>query len=138
MSQENVEICRRVFELFSDHDPAAAVEAALEYADPEGVLESAIIGSAEGTAYRGHGGLRQWAVAIEGAFDGLRTTPEEFRDLGGDRVLMLGRVSGRGRESGVALESQIAFVCELREGRISHLKGFLNWDQALRAVGIGD
>ena len=138
MSQENVEICRRVFELFSGHDPTAAVEAALDYADPEGVLESAIIGGAEGTAYRGHDGLRQWAAAIEGVFEGLRTTPEEFRDLGDDRVLMLGHVSGRGRESGVALESQVAFLCRLRGGRISHLKGFLSWDQALEAAGLRD
>ena len=65
MSQENVEICRRLFDLFSGRDPVAGVEAALDYADPEGVLESAIIGGAEGTAYRGHDGFRQWAADVE-------------------------------------------------------------------------
>jgi ketosteroid isomerase-like protein len=136
MSQENVEICKRVFELLSRPGLAAGIEAALEYVDPEGVLESAIVGGAEGNAYRGYDGLRAWAADSEAAFDELRTTPEKFRDLDDDRVLMLGHVFARGRESGVVVESQIAFLNTLRGGRIIHAKGFLNWDQALEAAGL--
>jgi ketosteroid isomerase-like protein len=136
MSQENVEICKRAFELLSRPGFAAGVEAALEYVDPEGVLESAIVGGAEGNAYRGYDGLRAWAADSEAAFDELRTTPEKFRDLDDDRVLMLGHVFARGRESGVVVESQIAFLNTLRGGRIIHAKGFLNWDQALEAAGV--
>jgi ketosteroid isomerase-like protein len=135
MSQENVEICTRLFELFSGLDPVAGVEASLEYTDPDGELESAIIGGAEGTAYRGHGEFRQWAADVETVFETLRTTPEEYRDIGDGRVLMLGHVSGRGRESGIALEAPIAFLCTLRAGRISYMQGFLSWDQALEAAG---
>ena len=135
MTQENVEVCTRLFELFSALDPVAGVEAALDYTDPEGVLQSAIIGGAEGTAYRGHDGFRQWAADVETVFETLRTTPEEYRELGDDRVLMLGHVSGRGRESGIALEAPIAFLCTIRAGRISHMQGFLSWDQALEAAG---
>jgi ketosteroid isomerase-like protein len=136
MSQENVEICKRAFELLSRPGLAAGIEAALEYVDPEGVLESAIVGGAEGNAYRGYDGLRAWAADSEAAFDELRTTPEKFRDLDDDRVLMLGHVFARGRESGVVVESQIAFLNTLRGGRIIHAKGFLNWDQALEAAGL--
>jgi ketosteroid isomerase-like protein len=135
MSQENVEICKRVYELLGRLNPAAGVEAALQYADPEVVLESAIVGGAEGNAYQGHDGLRAWAADSEAAFDELRTTPEEFRDLN-DRVLMLGHVRGRGRESGVVVESQIAFLSTLRGGRIVHAKGFLDWGEALDAAGL--
>jgi ketosteroid isomerase-like protein len=137
MSQENVEICKRAFELLGRLDPAAGVEAVLEYADPEVVLESAIVGGAEGNAYRGYDGLRAWAADSEAAFDVLRTTPEEFRDLG-DRVLMLGHVSGRGRESGVVVESQIAFLSTFRGGMIIYAKGFLDWNQALEAAGLSE
>ena len=135
MSQENVEICRRVAELLGGVNPTAGVYAVLEYADPEIVFESAIVSGAEGGAYRGHDGLRAWAAAYEAAFDEVRTTPEEFRDLG-DRVLMLGRVVGRGRGSGVPVESESAFLTTLRDGRIIHVKGFLDWDEALKAAGL--
>jgi ketosteroid isomerase-like protein len=137
MSDENVEICKRAFEILGRLDPAAGVEAVLEYADPEIVFESAIVSGAEGNAYRGHEGLRAWAADSEAAFDKLRTTAEEFRDLD-DRVLMLGRVFGRGRESGAVVESQIAFLSTLRGGRIVHSKGFLDWNQALEAAGLSE
>ena len=67
MSRENVEICRRVAEFLGGGNPTAGVEAALEYADPEIVFESAIVSQAEGGAYRGHDGLRAWAADYEAA-----------------------------------------------------------------------
>src|SRR5262245_30144648 len=135
MSEENVEICKRVYGFLGSHDPAAAIEAMLEYADPEVVLESAVVSGAEGREYRGYAGLRAWATDAEAAFGRLRTTFEEFRDLD-DRVLMFGHVIGRGRESGVVVESQIAFLATLRAGRIVHAKGFLDRNQALEAAGL--
>ena len=138
MSQENVEISKRVFELLLDRpDIAAGIEAGLEYTDPDVVLESAIVGGAEGNTYHGHDGLRAWAADSDAAFEELRTVPEEFRDLD-DRVLMLGRVFGRGRGSGVVVESPIAFLTTLRGGRIVHAKGFLDWSEALEAAGLSE
>ena len=108
MSQENVEVCKRALDLINRLGPTAGVEAALEYVDPEGVMESAIVSGAEGNTYRGHDGFRAWAAESEEAFEELRSTPKEFRDLG-DRVLMLGHVLVRGRESGAVVESRSAF-----------------------------
>ena len=137
MSEENVEVCKRSLELINRLGPVAGVEAVLEYVDPDGEMESAIGSAAEGNAYRGLDGFRAWAADMEAAFAELRTTPEEFRDLD-DRVLMLGRVFGRGRESGAVIESQIAFLYTLRGGRIAHAKGFLDWNQALEAAGLSE
>ena len=123
MSQENVEVCRQAFGFLDRLDPWAGVEALLQYADPEIVLESAIVSGAEGNAYRGHEGLRAWAADSEAAFDELRTASDEFRDLG-DRVLMLGRVFGRGRGSGIPIESEIAFLSTLRGAGSSRPRAF--------------
>jgi ketosteroid isomerase-like protein len=46
---------------------------------------------------------------------------EEYRDLGDDRVLVLGRFSGRGR-SGVELDTPAAWICDLRQGKIVRLR----------------
>ena len=82
-------------------------------------------------------GFERGRRTYEAAFDEARTTPEEFRDLD-DRVLMLGRVVGRGRGSGVEVESPTAFLTTLCDGRIVHVKGFLDWDQALEAAGLSE
>jgi len=137
MSQENVEVCKRALDLINRLGPTAGVEAALEYVDPEGVMESAIVSGAEGNTYRGHDGFRASAAESEEAFEELRSTPKEFRDLG-DRVLMLGHVLVRGRESGAVVESQIGFLWTLRRRRMVHAKGFLDWAEALEAAGLAE
>jgi ketosteroid isomerase-like protein len=131
MSRENVEVCKRAFPAINRFD----VDAALPYVNPEVVVESAIVSSAEGNVYRGEAGLRRWAADVRAAFDELRSTPEAWQDLG-DRVMMLGHAHARGRESGVTIDSEIAFLFTLRDGRIVHAKGFLNHAKALQAAGL--
>jgi ketosteroid isomerase-like protein len=132
MSEENVEVCKCAFRVFERLD----VEAGLEYLDPEIVFQSAIVSGAEGGSYRGHDGLRRWAAEAQGAFVELRTVADEWRDLGSDHVLMLGRVYARGRESGADVESPVAFLCTLRDAKLAHVAGFLNPDEALEAAGL--
>ena len=134
MSEENVEVCKRAFGVFERLD----VEAGLEYLDPEIVFQSAIVSGAEGSSYRGHDGLRRWAAEAESAFAELRTVPDEWRDLGKDDVLMLGRVYARGRGSGADVESEVAFLCTLQNGKLAHVTGFLDHDEALEAAGLSE
>jgi ketosteroid isomerase-like protein len=132
MSEENVQVCKRAFPVFERLD----VEAGLEYLDPEIVFQSAIVSGAEGGSYRGHDGLRRWAAQARDAFAELRTVADEWRDLGSDQVLMLGRVYARGRESGADLESKVAFLCTLRDAKLAHVTGFLSHAEALEAAGL--
>jgi ketosteroid isomerase-like protein len=136
MSQENVEICKRIVELLGGLGSTAGVEAALEYVDAQIVFESAIVSGAEGNAYRGHDGLRAWVADQDAAFEELRTVAEEFRDLD-DRVLMLGHVVGRGRGSGMVVESPIAFLTTFSGGRVVRAKGFLDWVRPSKPPGCG-
>jgi ketosteroid isomerase-like protein len=132
MSEENVEVCKCVFEVVARRD----TEAALEYIHPQAELHSAIIGGAEGNAYHGHEGFRQWMAESDAAFEELRPLGSpEYRDLG-DRVLTFGHFHARGRESGVEIDSPIAWVLTLRGGRVVRAEGFLNWAEALEAAGL--
>jgi uncharacterized protein len=133
MSEENVEVARKVFDAGNRRD----VEAMLAYTDPECELQSAIIGGAEGNTYRGHQGLREWMAEGEAAFEELRIEPEELRDLGDD-ALMIGRVHARGRESGVEFESAIAWLLTFRGGKIVRSRGYLNPQEALEAAGLSE
>ena len=132
MSLENVEVCKRGLEAIG---PSRDTEAALLYIDPEIELHSAIIGGAEGNTYRGHDGFREWMAESDATFAELQMEPEEWRDLG-DEVLMIGRLHARGRESGVEIDSAIAWLLTLRDGRIVQARGYLDPKEALEAAGL--
>ena len=133
MSQKNVEVVRRALEAF----PRGDLEEMLSYMDPEGELHSAIVGGAEGNVYRGHEGFRRWYADSFDSFESLQNEWSEFRDLG-DRVLALGRVRARGRESGVELDSPLGWVFTVRRGKLVKAEGFLSRAQALEAAGLRD
>ena len=131
MSEENVEIVRRSLEATNRGD----IEEVLTYIDPDGELHSAIIGGAEGNVYRGHDGYRRRYAETEATFEELRTDLTEFRELG-DRVVGLGHIYARGRESGAELDSATGWVFTLRNGKVLKAEGFLSPDKALQAVGL--
>jgi ketosteroid isomerase-like protein len=56
----------------------------------------------------------------------------------GDDVLMIGRLVARGRESGVEIESPIAWLSTLRAGRIVRSRGYLDPREALDAAGLSE
>jgi ketosteroid isomerase-like protein len=132
MSEQNVEACRRVLEALGTRRD---VDAGLPYFDPEVEFRSAIIGGAEGNAYRGHDGVRAWMAESDAIWVDLRVDADEFRDLGDD-VLMLGRLHAQGRESGVEIDSPMAWLFTLRDERIVRARGYLDPQEALRAAGL--
>ncbi len=61
-----------------------------------------------------------------------RVETEEFRELDGDRVLVLVRHGGRGKRSGVEIvKSEGAVLFELRDGKVARLVAYLDRRRAL-------
>jgi ketosteroid isomerase-like protein len=133
MSEENVELVRRALEAF----PRGDMEEMLSFMDPEGEFHSAIVGGAEGNVYRGHEGFRRWYADSFESFEELRNEWTEFRDPG-NRVLALGRVHARGRESGVEIDSPMGWVFTVRGGKLLKGEGFLDPEEALEAAGLSE
>jgi uncharacterized protein len=131
ISEENVDMVRRILDAFTRGD----VEEVLSHMDPEAELHSAIVGGAEGHVYRGHEGFRRWYEDSFESFEELRNEWSEFRDLG-DRVVALGHVKARGRESGVELDSPMGWVFTVRRGKLLRAEGFLSRADALEAAGL--
>ena len=69
------------------------------------------------------------------SWESFRFEATDFRDLG-ERVLVLGDVSGRGRLSGAEVDDQWGWIVELRDGRATGLRGFLSRHDALEAAGL--
>lgn len=58
----------------------------------------------------------------------------EFRDLG-DGLIAIGRTRTRGRTSGVETETPLALVTEIRKGKTSSIRAYLDPEEALIAAG---
>jgi hypothetical protein len=74
---------------------------------------------------------------LRDAWEELRLVPDEFRDLG-DRVLLLGKLEGRGKGSGVQVESPFAAIIDYREGKSWRNRVFNNHGEALRAAPLSE
>src|SRR3954454_14710790 len=112
MSQENVEIVRRAMDAFNR--PNGQAMGALLDVDAEIVPVRAAL---EGTVYRGRDAGAQYCAAVDERWEDLTWEVEEFRD-GDDWVLVLGHIRGRGRDSGVAIDSRAAWLAQFRAGLI--------------------
>jgi ketosteroid isomerase-like protein len=128
MSQENVEIVRRLIEACNRRD----WDAMLETGDPEIEIVTLMSGT-----YRGHTGWRQVVEQMAEEVSGFQFVPEDFIDVGGDRVVAVTRWVGTGRTSGIAVpDTPIGFVYTLREGVVVRQESFRNKADALKAVGL--
>jgi ketosteroid isomerase-like protein len=133
MSQENVEIFKRGLDSWNRRD----IDAFLEAFDPMveiHPLNLAMFGR-EGTAYRGHDGIRRFIRDVDEVLPGIQVQPLEIRDLG-ERIVANGRLHARGRTSGADVESPIGWLVEFREGRIIRMTDYLDPKQALEAAGL--
>jgi ketosteroid isomerase-like protein len=136
MSQENVEIIRRVYEAAAGRD----AEAVLALYDPEVRLDVSRLavhgapGGVEGV-YRGHEGLRSIFGDWHETYGEIEYDYDELIDAG-ERVVSVVTRHARGRASGVEVERPFALVWTLREGRIVQVVWFLTRNEALEAAGL--
>jgi ketosteroid isomerase-like protein len=132
MSRENVETLRAAMEAFNRRDGEGF--GAMFAADVEIVPVRAAL---EGTVYRGRDAAAQYCGAVDESWENLRWEVEEIQD-GGDWVLALGRIEGRGRDSGAAIEVRAGWVARFREGLVKSFHTHPNRADALKDVGLSE
>jgi hypothetical protein len=68
----------------------------------------------------------------------FRYEPDEVLDLGDDRFLLLGRVRGIGRGSGVEIDTEWGLLSTISDGLIAREQSFLDKAEALEAAGLSE
>jgi ketosteroid isomerase-like protein len=132
MSQENVEIVRRFIGAFN----RGGVEAALPFLDSEIEWNTTGIFVEPGT-YRGHEGVVRYLGDVAAEFEDVHTEPEQLIDAG-ERVVVPVRISGRGRQSGAAVDLTLTMVIVLRDGLVVHIRNYAEKAEALEAAGLSE
>jgi len=133
VSQENVEIVCELYEAFNRGE----LDAYLWMLDPDFVWQGPQeIPDLAGT-YRGAEGVRRYLSELMEVFNDYRMVPEEFIDAGGEQVLVLAREGGRGKGSGIAVQTNpTGHLWTIRDGRPARLESYWERANALRAVGL--
>ena len=137
MSRENVELLRWLVEAFNRRDLRGFASKLHE--DVEWV--PALIPQAEAgpeTEFRGVEGFWRWIEATDDVMSEFLVEAESYRDLGDDRVLLLGLVVGRGRASGAEVRAELGQVFTFHNGQVVSYRGYLDRTEALEAVGLSE
>jgi ketosteroid isomerase-like protein len=132
VSEETIEVIRRAIAAFNAGD----IEWMLDLADPE--LEwLPAFGAATGgaTAYRGHAEFGEYWRETQEIWDHFHFSAERFID-DDDRVVVVGRGSGRAKGSGVQIDQPFAMFWKVRAGKLVYGQTFTDHDEALRAAGL--
>ena len=133
MSEENVEVVRRVYEAAAHRDGPTV----LEHYDPEVELDATRLGVTDSDVYHGHDGLQSLFREFAETFDEIEYSYEELIDAG-DQVISIVTRHARGRTSGVEVERPFALLWTLRDGKVVRVVWYLTREDALEAAGLSE
>ena len=132
MSQENVEVVRRSFELWNEGDLAAFV--ALHHPD---VVVVPPDNWPEGEVIRGREAWLREDMRIKDSWESDRATVGHVHEAGSNVIIQL-RWIAKGRDSGIEFETQFWVVYTLSAGSITRVEYFLDRSRALEAAGLSE
>ena len=130
MSQENVEIVRRIYERLNRGD----AEGVIELCDDDFVMDMTERVFNPDT-YRGPDGIRRFCEGVRDAWESYHWDIEDTRIVGESVVAML-HCEGRTREGGPGVDWRVAWHWELRRGRAVSTRFYRDRERALEAVGL--
>ena len=132
MSQENVEIVRRIVE----DAIQGRWEESVRQLDADTELRGTVGGLTEGSVWRGPEQIRKVFEREDAeAWEERRLEAEAFIDAG-DHVVVLLHEFRRGKGSGVEMETDTAVVYEVRHGHVVRIQGYMDRAAALEAAGL--
>jgi ketosteroid isomerase-like protein len=137
MSQENVEIARRIAEAF---------EAGVQRGDFTAPWETGAVAEdcefvpapeyAEQRSYQGRKGFSEFMLSWTEGFENYSVQTERLIDVGGDRVVGFFTQSATGKGSRAPVEQEYATVYDLENGQLVRLRIYFDRDAALEAAGL--
>jgi ketosteroid isomerase-like protein len=138
MSQENMEVVRRLFEVFQADmargDPGALLDRPEAFADDfEWIVPTPLDGK---SVWRGREGFVEFVRTWTEQFQGWSLQVEQLIDAGKDKVVVLTRQTATGKESGVPVELSLGQVWELEGGRVIRARNYFSHAEALEAAGL--
>jgi ketosteroid isomerase-like protein len=130
MSDANVEVVRRLFELYASE----GVEAALEMLDEQLVIVIPPELSAEPDSYHGHEGALRYFAGFDGMLEEIRYEALELFPEG-EHVLARIRLGGRGVSSGLEVDLEAFVVHTVAGGKVTRIVPYADLESARQSLG---
>lgn len=130
MSELNLELVRRIYEVLDGDDVEALIELCapdVEFVNPDDAIEP-------GTR-RGHDGVRQYFATFYESFERWEARPLRTVAIG-DRVVVEIAATMHGRGTGLSMDTGIGHIWTIRDGKIARWQWFREPEQAFRAAGL--
>jgi ketosteroid isomerase-like protein len=136
MSQENVEIVRKVVDVWNQAGWRGVADNGLlhpqvEYHDDKRWPEARSTSGATALVER-------FDEILEVLGNEGRADVEEVLDPGEDHVAAIVRFSGEARASGIQHDYRWGFVFRIRDGQVDYLRAYLEPELALEAAGLSE
>jgi ketosteroid isomerase-like protein len=126
---ENLDLVRSIYAGWERGDYRTT-----DWAAPD--IEFVIASGPDPGAWAGTSAMSDGWRAWLSAWDDYVAEAEEFRELDGERVLVFGRMGGRGKASGLRVDTEFANVFDLRGGAVTRLRLYADRESALADLGL--
>jgi ketosteroid isomerase-like protein len=131
MSQENVEIVRKLLDVYNHRTFGENAD----LIDPDIVWDLSRVDLPDATSYTGPLEFTDFVNTWEEGFASEHMEAEEVFDAG-DRVVVMIHQRGRGKASGIDVEQRFAMIWTVRGGRAIRMEMYPTREEALEAVGL--
>ena len=131
---ENMDLVRSIFANWKRGDFSSTV-----WAHP--TIEWAMADGAAPGRWTGLAGMTEGWRRFRGVWAEYHFEPQEYRELDSERVLVLGRFTGRGKASEPnhgQTRSEAARLLHVRDGKVTRLVLYADRDRALADLGLED
>ncbi len=132
MASANLDLVRSLYAAWErgDYDSDEWAHPEIEFVSPDGPTPGRWIGRR---------GMAEAHREFLSAWEDFRQEVDEYRELDGERVLVLSRFSGRGKTSGLELEemrSKGAELFHIRDGKVTRLISYWDRERAFADLGL--
>ncbi len=130
MPQENLRLVERAIAAINARD----IESYRACCTEDVKLETPM--AAVGGVYEGIDGIRRFLTDVEEAAPDFRMELDGVEEVDSKRVIAFLRNNSTGRASGIRMAWPQTNVYDLIDGKISHVRMFVDRQEALKAVGL--
>jgi ketosteroid isomerase-like protein len=127
--RSNLDLVRSIYADIERGDYSSA-----EWAHPQ--IEYVVADGPDPGSFTGRDGLVQAMRSLFSALGDVRAEADEYRELDTGRVLVLTRVSGRGKTSGVQIGDRGAELFETHDGKVTRIVTYFDRYRALADLGL--
>jgi ketosteroid isomerase-like protein len=134
MASANVELVRSIYAAWERDDYSSTA-----WADPD--IEFVLADGPDPGSWSGVAGMTEGWRAFLSNWEGYRLEVEEFRELDAERILVLIRLFGRGKTSGLELGqmgAKGANLLHVRDGKVTRLALYFNRERGLADLGLAE